>query len=264
MASKEAETIKVLDRSLKIIELLRKTNRPLGVNELSKQCGLGISTVFRILKTFVAAGWAYQLEDDKYITGEKFFFQTEKDNLYLALQDIAYPVMCRLSAQEHQAMNLCIRINEKCQILQQSKSGQLVDFVPPKGSNLPVFASGSGKVLFCELEQPLLDDLLSLIEFKKFANKTIITRQLFLQELVKVRDAGYGLDFHESMEKTGCIAVAIRNPMGNIIASLSFSGFIGIHDENFLVGFVTILRKAADEISEKLFKTFSNYSAGYI
>jgi DNA-binding IclR family transcriptional regulator len=256
MASKEAETIKILDRSLSIMDKLRMINRPVGVNELSKQCNFSTSTVFRILQTLAAAGWAYQLSDDKYIIGQKFFFQTEKDNLYLALQDVAYPVMCRLSVQEHQAMNLCIRINEKCTILQQSRSGRLVDFVPPIGSNLPVYASGSGKILFCELEQPLLDDILGMIDFKKLSNKTIVTRQAFLQELIKVRNVGYGLDFHESMENTGCVAVAIYNPNGNIIAALSFSGFIGIQDEDFLVNFVTILRKAADEISEKLFKTF--------
>jgi DNA-binding IclR family transcriptional regulator len=231
-------------------------NHPVGVNELAKQCNFSISTVFRILQTLAAAGWACQLSDDKYIVGQKFFFQTEKNNLYLALQDVAYPVMCRLSAQEHQAMNLCVRINEKCTILQQSRTDRLVDFVPPKGSNLPVYASGSGKILFCELEQSLLDDILGLIEFKKLSNKTIITRQAFLRELIKVRNVGYGLDFHESMENTGCVAVAIRNPMGNIIASLSFSGFIGVHNEDFLVSFVSILRKAANEISEKLFKTF--------
>jgi DNA-binding IclR family transcriptional regulator len=261
MDSKETETIKVLDRSLKIIELLRKTNQPLGVNELSKQYSLSTSTTFRILKTLVAAGWAYQLSDDKYIIGQKFFFQTEKDALYLALQDVAYPIMCRFSAQEHQAMNLCVRINERCTILQQSKTERLIDFVPPKGSNLPVYATGSGKVLFCELEQPLLDDLLEMTEFKKLSNKTIITRQAFLQELIKVRNAGYGLDFQESVENTGCVAVAVRNPMGNIIAALSFSGFINIHDEDFLVSFVTILKKAADEISEKLFKLFKYESS---
>jgi DNA-binding IclR family transcriptional regulator len=256
MASGETETIKVLERSLYIMDKLRVTNHPLGVNELSKQCNFSTSTVFRILQTLVAAGWAYQLSDDKYIVGQKFFFQTEKNNLYLALQDVAYPVMCRLSTQEHQAMNLCVRVNEKCTILQQSRTERLVDFVPPKGSNLPVYASGSGKILFSELEQPLLDDILGMIEFKKLSNKTIITRQAFLQELIKVRNAGYGLDFHESMENTGCVAVAIRNPMGNIIAALSFSGFFGFQDETALTGLVPILSKAADEISEKLFKTF--------
>jgi DNA-binding IclR family transcriptional regulator len=256
MAPKEAETIKVLDRSLILLDRLIMEKRPLGVNELSKLCGLNISTVFRIMKTLVAAGWAYQLGDDKYIIGQKFFIQTEKDNFYLALQDVAYPIMCRLSAQEHQAMNLCVRLNEKVIILQQSRTGRLVDFVPPKGSVLPVYATGCGKVLFCELKQPVRDDLLEMIDFKKFANKTIVTRQLFLQELLKVKTLGYGIDFHESLDNTSCVAVAIRNPKGHIIAALSFSGFIGVQDENYLSGFVSILRKAADEVSEKLFNVF--------
>jgi len=256
MPQKTGDNIKVLCRSLIIMEKLRAENRPLGVNELSKCCNLGISAVFRIMKTLVESGWAYQLDNDKYIIGQKFFFQTEKDNLYLALQDLAYPIMCRLSVQKNQAMNLCVRINEKSKILQQSRSDKLMDFVNPKGSYLPIHASGSGKILFSELENPLLDDLLDMLDFKKFATRTIITRQKFIQELGSVRDRGYAIDFHESVENTSCVAVPIRNPKGHIIASLSFSGFIGLDDETHLTGYVPVLKKAAEEITEKLFRNF--------
>jgi DNA-binding IclR family transcriptional regulator len=249
-------TIKTLDRAIYVLDQLRVAKVPLGVNEMSKLCNLNLSTVFRIMKTLASTGWVHQLSDGKYIMGQIFFFQTEKDNLYLALKDVAYPTMCRLTAQEYQAMNLCVRINEKCIILQQSRTDRLIDFVPPQGTSLPVHASGSGKVLFSELDQPFLDDILELIDFKKLAPRTIITRQMFLQELVKVRDEGYGLDFHESLESTSCVAVPIRNPNGDIIAALSFSGFIGLGEKAHLIGYVPSLHQAAEEISEKLFKTF--------
>ena len=93
--------------------------------------------------------------------------------------------------------------------------------------------------------------------FKKFTNRTIITRQKFIQELENVRNKGYAVDFHESVENTSCVAVPIRNPKGHIIAALSFSGFIGIDDETYLTGYVPILKKAAEEITEKLFKNSS-------
>ncbi len=256
MPEKTNDNIKVLRRSLDIMGKFITENRPIGVNELSKLCNLSITTVFRTMKTLVDAGWAYQLDNDKYILGQVFFLQTEKENLYLALQDLVYPIMCRLSVQENQAMNLCVRINEKCLILQQSKSDRLVDFVIPKGSYLPVYASASGKVLFCEIENPLLDDMMNMIEFKKFANRTIITRQKFMQELENVRNKGYAFDFHESVENTSCIAVPIRNHKGHIIASLSFSGFVGLNEETHLMGYVPILEKAAAEIREKLFRNF--------
>ena len=256
MPEKTGDSIKVLSRSIIIMDKLRTENRPIGVNELAKCCNLGISTVFRIIKTLVDSGWAYQMENDKYIIGPKFFFQTEKDNMYLALQDLAYPIMCRLSAQENQAMNLCVRINEKCMILQQSRSDRLMDFVNPKGSYLPIHASGSGKILFSELDHPLLDDLLDMIELKKFSSRTITTRQKLIQELENVHKKGNAVDFHESVENTSCVAVPIRNPKGDIIASLSFSGFIGLDDETHLTGYVPTLIKAAEEIKEKLFRNF--------
>ena len=261
MAIADTETIKVLDRALTLLDVLRDENRPLGVNELSKLCDINLSTVFRIMKTLMASGWVYQSSDDKYTLGEKWFFQTNQDNLYLALKDIAYPIMFHLSVQEFQAMNLCVRQNEKCIILQQSRTEKLVDLVPRLGASLPVYASGSGKVLFSELVPPLLDDLLSLVEFKKLASETIISRQAFIKELEKVRAAGYALDVHESMDATSCVAVPVRNPSGNIIAALSFSGFVGDYGKEQLISYLPILLKASEEISQKLFRTSQTDSA---
>ena len=256
MSTANAETIKVLDRALNLLDILREANRPLGVNELAKLCNINLSTVFRIMKTLLATGWAYQLSDDKYIIGEKWYFQTEQNNLFLALKDVAYPIMYRLTAQEFQAMNLCVRQNEKCVVLQQSRTDRLVDLVPPVGAALPVYATGTGKVLFCELPGSLLSDLLDTLEFKKLARRTIFSRQAFIKELQHVRECGYALDLHESMDDTACVAVPIRNPKGMIIASLSFSGFVGAYDEERLCAYLPTLHKASEEITRKLYSLY--------
>ena len=118
---------------------------PWGVNEIAKQCGFPPSTTFRILKTLEQRGWVFQVSDKNYITGEKLSFVLEKNNLNLALKDVASFVMKRYSKKHNKAMNLLVREGARCYILQQSRSDSLVDYIPPLYSELPFYASSGVK-----------------------------------------------------------------------------------------------------------------------
>ena len=73
---KNTETIKMVERALQVLDLLRTSKSPLGVNEIAKTCKLNPSTTFRILKTLELSGWVFQLNDSRYITGQKISFVT--------------------------------------------------------------------------------------------------------------------------------------------------------------------------------------------
>lgn len=78
MEKQNVETIKMVDRALEVLDILRKERSPLGVNEIAKNCELNPSTAFRILKTLEVNGWVYQCMDGRYITGQKISFVIEK------------------------------------------------------------------------------------------------------------------------------------------------------------------------------------------
>ena len=247
------DTIKVLDKALIILDTLRNSDKPMGVNEISKKCKINVTTTFRILKTMKSHGWVYQDENDKYIIGYKIAIVTEKNNFYLALKEMAYFTMVGLTNVEAQVMNLCVREYNKILILEQSRTEKLVDYVPPRGSTLPIYASASGKVLLSEVSQPLLDEIIKTIEFKQLARNTITGKKSFLDELKEVRQKGYALDINESDEIGSCIAVPMRDKDGEIIASLTFSGFIGGIPKNDIEYYFEVLKKASKEIMEKLY-----------
>ena len=103
------QTIKAVEQALGVLDTLRTERRRLGVNEIAKMCGISPSTTFRILKTLEAGGWVFQCSDKRYITGQKISFVMEKNNIYLALKDVASFVMNRYSDKYNQAMNLIVR-----------------------------------------------------------------------------------------------------------------------------------------------------------
>jgi DNA-binding IclR family transcriptional regulator len=83
---------------------------------------------------------------------------------------------------------------------------------------------------------------------------TITDPERFWQELRKVAKTGYAFDNKESAENGSCIAVPVRNCEGDIVAALSFSGFVGVENPDDLLQYLPALQKAADEISRNLYR----------
>jgi DNA-binding IclR family transcriptional regulator len=253
------DNVKVLEKGLIIANIVKQSDRPLGVNEISKLSSINLTTAFRLLQTLSNRGWIYKDDNDKYIVGHKISFVTERNNFLIALKEVSYYTMMRLTKVESQAMNLVIRENEKCIILQQSRTNKIIDYVPPKGSELPVYASASGKILLSEMPDILRDLILDTVVFKPLTQHTITKRSEFLDELIKVKNMGYAVDIHESQEQGVCYAVPVRGNNSDIIAALSFSGFIGKTTESDANYYCQLLKKASSEITENLFQLENAY-----
>jgi len=255
--TQNVETIKMVDQAFTVLDLLRTSREPLGVNEIAKQCGLNPSTTFRILKTMELSAWVFQLNDRRYISGQKLSFITEKNNLYLALREVSQYVMNEYTEKFGQPMNLVVREGLNCTILQQSRTKNLVDYIPPLYSNLPIYASSGGKILLSELPVNLADQVISACEMKPLTKNTITDPEQFWHALRTTAKQGYAIDNKESAENGSCIAVPVRDHEGTIIAALSFSGFIGIEDIQTLLDFLPALKEASEKISHSLFKAWS-------
>lgn len=252
--TQNVETIIMVERALTVLDLLRTKRERLGVNEIAKICGFNPSTTFRILKTLEKSGWVFQFNDGRYITGQKISFVTEKNNLYLALREVAQFVMEECTAKFGQAMNLLVRQGASCTILQQSRTNSLVDYVPPLFSTLPIYACAGGKVLLSELPIKLAEQVISSCDMKPLTRYTITDQEQFWQVLREAAKQGYAIDHKESAENGSCISVPVRDHEGTVIAALSFSGFIGIDDPQELLKYLPVLQEASEKISHSLFQ----------
>ena len=148
MGAQNVETIKMVENAMHVLELLRTSKEPIGVNAIAKTCALTPSTTYRILKTLEMTGWVYQFnDDDRYIAGEKISFVTSKNNFYMALRDSAKFIMEESTAKVGLAMNLMVRNGYECEILEQSLTKSIINYVPPIHPVIPYYACGSGQAL---------------------------------------------------------------------------------------------------------------------
>ena len=252
------DTIKMVDNALTVLDLLRLTKGSLGVNEIAKQCALTASTTCRILKTLEADGWAFQTSDDRYIVGGKISFVTEKDNFYLALREVSLYVMKEYTARYNQAMNLLVRDGAYCTILQQSRTNKLMDYTPPLRTTLPFYACAGGKILLSELPSSLTEQILTSCEMVPLTPHTITDPEQFRKAIREAARNGYAFDHNESVINGTCIAVPVRNYTGTIVATLSFSGFIGVEDTDTLLPYLEPLREASQKITSRLYATWKH------
>lgn len=247
------EIIRMVDRSLQVLDILRFEKEGLGVNSIAKKCEINPSTAFRILKTLEINGWVFQFNDGRYIAGEKLSFTLGNDNMYMALKEVALIIMEKFTEKFNQAMNLTVREGSRIFIMGQSRTKNLVDYIPPLYTNLPFYACAGGKILLSELPIHLAENIINSTEMLPFTKHTITDVEVFWQELRDVARQGFAIDHKESANNGSCIAVPIRDTSNNTIAALSFSGFVGLRDEKELLNYLPALNEASQEISKNLF-----------
>ena len=253
MEKANSGNIKALDKAMLVLDFIRESPAPVGVNEIARQCALNITTTFRILQTLKEGKWVYQDKNEKYRIGTKLSFMTPNNNFHAALQEVAYYTMQAMTAKTSHAMNLVVRNYNQCFILQQSRTNKIVDYVPPIGTCLPIYASAVGKVLLAWLPQQLQDMIMDSITFTPLTRHTITTHAALAEELEFCRKNNYAMDMMESQEGGFCIAVPIRCN-DEVIAALSFSGIIKKVQQDEIASYYSLLSTAAKEIERNLFQ----------
>lgn len=253
MEKSNSGSIKALDKAILVLDFIRESPCPVGVNEIARQCSLNITTTFRILQTLKESKWIYQDKNEKYQLGPKLSYISRTNNFHTVLQEVSYYTMQRMSAQTSHAMNLAVRDYNQCFILQQSRTNKIVDYVPPIGTALPLYASAVGKVLMAWLPERLLNMILNSLVLTPLTRYTITSPASLMEELTLCRQNHYALDVMESQEGGCCIAVPIRCNQ-EVVAALSFSGIIKKLQPDEIIRYSNLLASAASEIEQNLFQ----------
>jgi IclR family acetate operon transcriptional repressor len=93
------------------------------------------------------------------------------------------------------------------------------------GTRRPVHCTALGKVLAAGRERREVEQIVQAGGLQRFTPRTITSLSALLEELARVRRAGYAVDDREYNELVSCAAAPVRNNAGTIVAGLSISTF---------------------------------------
>jgi DNA-binding IclR family transcriptional regulator len=242
-------SIQVIERLNALLDVLARQSEPVSLKALAQATGLHPSTAHRILNDLVIVRMVDRTEPGHYQLGMRLLELGNLVKARLNVRDAAAGPMRELHKLTGETINLAVRQGDEIVYVERAvseRSGMQV--VRAIGGRAPLHLTSTGK-LFLAVEDARAVRSYSMRTGLAGQTRNSITEvQQLEKELDLVRSNGFARDNEELEMGVRCIAAAIRDDAGNLVAGLSISAPADRAND----GWVDALRKTALEISNAL------------
>jgi DNA-binding IclR family transcriptional regulator len=250
MSPAEPTGVRVLHKTLDILEQIKTTETGYKLADLARRVELPKATVYRILTTLESRGYLDRAGNGSYRMAKKLFDLQRSAPLEQILHRAAQPVMERLVASCKETVNLGILDAGEVVVINTVESPQAVRMSSKIGNRRHLHATALGKVLLSGMRDKEIQRLVKLKGLPKVTDETLTTKTGLAAELQKVRQQGWALDNQENEMEGRCIGAPITGPGNRIVAALSISGPVFRMDMARARSLVGDLKSACEEVSK--------------
>lgn len=248
-ATEGKNPIQVIDRMMKLLDVLAQHPDPVPLKQLALETGLHPSTAHRILGAMTQSGFVDRSEAGIYRLGIRLLELGSLVKSRISLRDTAMPLMLKLHGATGESVNLGIRAGDEIVYVDRTSSGRSsVRVVHIVGARAPLHTTATGKLFLVEDGLERIRDYVRRTGLPPSTPASITTLPALEKELDRVRRHGVAFDLDEVEAGVRCIAAGIRNDGGELVAGLSLS----TPSERFNPDWAPLVRETADEISRLL------------
>jgi len=238
--------IQVIERMMKLLDVLARDDTPTSLKQLALGTELHPSTAHRILGAMSAAGFVERAPNGNYRLGIRLL---ELGNLVKSRLDIraaALPSMESLHQQLGESVNLGVRQGDEIVYIERTSSGRsTVRAVHLVGARAPLHVTAVGK-LYLAADTPVqVADYAQRTGLPGLTATSLTSLPALEQELERVRRMGVAFDNEEIEPGLRCIAAPVHDDAGHIVAGLSVSAPAERHNPEW----AALVRLAANTIS---------------
>lgn len=240
-------------KALKTLKQFNENNKEMTLTELVNKTGINKSGMLRILASLQSEGFVkYQKESKKYSLGIQIFNLGNNAFQFLDVKRICSPYL-KKAAQESQLM-LHLAVIEEGHVICIDKIWpnehlDIIALVSYIGGTIPLHCTGVGKVLAAYADEKELQELLSNCDFAPRSENTCIDKDIFIQNLPKIKAQGYAFNDCENEPYLRCLTRPVFNSTGKCIAAVSLSGLKDVMTDEKLSYYNEISRKTVNAIS---------------
>jgi len=239
-------------RAIELLQLLAQRSGELSLTELASKMGLAKSTVHRLVEYLCAAG--YLTRDAQKRTfwigpklGDFALSVIRTDFMRSAIRE----VLTQISAEVGETVNIATLDGTEIIYLQRVETRWPLRLSLDLGSRIPVHCCASGKLFLAMAAPRELSRLLNGIDLDPVTPQTLTSIPALEAALNRIRECGYATDEQEFVQGMVAIAVPIRNPQGQVRASLSIHApTVRCPTTTCLVERLPLLREGAARIEE--------------
>ncbi|MGD9143686.1 MAG: IclR family transcriptional regulator [Dehalococcoidia bacterium] len=199
----------------RVARILRCLSEGLNtVTEISSECNLNKSTVYRLLRTGEKAGlFIRDPFKRRYFLGTLI---TEiASNPYVPHEQLvlcAIREMTGISEYTRESIGLHVLTGFYNMLLVYEIPGKHdLQFVAKDRLHTHLHTGGTCKVLLSQLKGRMLDKLINQLDFTPITPYSIKDREQLKSELKQVKRQGFGIDMNEKVEGMMCLSAPIRN-----------------------------------------------------
>lgn len=252
MAPSNGNTISSITKALRVLKIFNTADPVWRIGEISEKLSLSKSTVSRIVQTLTEEDF---LVKDKTLPGYRLGSATlslgghfvGENELY---QEIA-PVLNKLVLETGESAHIAIKNNRKVLYLNKQIGPYYSDIQTQTGSNNPVHATSSGKVLLAYSDEDTIDIILSS-ELLAYTEHTVTNPLKIRKQLEDIRAHGYSYSEEELTEGNYSVAAPVFNYEGEIVCAIAIVGPVTRLTPNNKERFIRLIIRSARESSERL------------
>ena len=249
----DTPAIQSLDRGLAILEAVAGSSKPVPLRQLTDLMGLDRSSVFRLANTLRQRRFLAHPKDSKdYILGPTAW-RLSRHYGRTVLGTFFHHHLQELTAALSETSHFAVR--EGVQVFfidHEIPAGQVVSVAGQTGEYAPLHCTAHGKALLADGDRSALTDLLGRAPLQVYTPRTLKSVTHLARVCAKVRLEGFALDDGEYIEDVRCVAAPIRDPQGEIVASVGISSPVTRLRTREIARTAAEVKKTADAISASL------------
>lgn len=216
--------IKVLDKAIRILELLAHSSRPVRLKDVISAVSLNKSTALRILRALETHELAARDGSGAFVLGSRVFWWENCYRRNFELLTAVRPVLEKLRDLTGETVTFSILMGQQSVVIDQVVSRNVTSTRFELGLSAPLHAGASGRVFLAHMSQDEQKRFLRSSHLRHLTDRTITRRETLERELKKCRVKGFTVSRGERTPSTCSVAAPVLAPPRQVVGVVSIIG----------------------------------------
>lgn len=212
---------KAVVKAFALLELLAKSEKPLGVTTLAKMADLGKSNVHRLLQTLQTLNYVRKTDESSYEATLRLWEMGSHVFSKLSLRDLARPYMQRLSDMTNETVHLSELDGFEVLYVDKIESREPVRAYTQLGGRAPAYCTATGKAMMAYLPAEAIAECYEAVQ--QFTQKTIVNVDRFQVEAETIRQRRFAINRGEWRADVIGLAAPIAGNAGSVVGAIGLS-----------------------------------------
>jgi IclR family acetate operon transcriptional repressor len=224
-ASSGRATLASVRNAARVLRAFSRAGQELGITELSRQLGLGKSTVHRLVTTLTAERLLERgSTPGRYRLGLVLYELGSRVTEHVDLHQAALPVLTTLRHETGEMVHVAVLDGLEVVYVERLESRNLLPIFRQVGHRLAAHTTSSGKILLAALPPDELSQRLADWRPRAVTPWTITDKHRLLTELAGISKRGWAQNNEEGHLGIVSVGAPIRGRDGKVMAAVSVVG----------------------------------------